>query len=69
MASYSLFDVVSLKNDLPEEGLKKGMLGAIVHIYNEPSSAYEIEFCDDNGETLAWITLKSDCFNKVDFKK
>ncbi|QHP81012.1 DUF4926 domain-containing protein [Pectobacterium odoriferum] len=69
MASYSLFDVISLKNDLPEEGLKKGMLGTIVHIYDELSPAYDIEFCDDNGETLAWITLKSDCFNKVDFKK
>ncbi|WP_233968994.1 DUF4926 domain-containing protein [Pectobacterium polaris] len=69
MASYSLFDFVSLKNDLPDEGLKKGMLGSIVHIYNEPSPEYEIEFCDDNGETLAWITLKSDCFNKVNFKK
>ncbi|QQA74541.1 DUF4926 domain-containing protein [Pectobacterium parmentieri] len=69
MGSYSLFDVISLKNDLPEEGLKKGMLGAIVHIYNEPSPAYEIEFCDDNGETLACITLTLDCFSKVDFKK
>ncbi|AZK62369.1 DUF4926 domain-containing protein [Pectobacterium versatile] len=69
MASYSLFDVISLKNDLPDEGLKKGMLGAIVHIYDDPSFAYDIEFCDDNGETLAWITLKSDCFNKVNFKK
>nr|WP_237028806.1 DUF4926 domain-containing protein [Pectobacterium carotovorum] len=28
-----------------------------------------MEFCDDNGETLACITLTSDCFNKVDFKK
>lgn len=45
------------------------MLEAIVHIYNAPSPAYEIEFCDDNGETLAWITLTSDCFNKVYFKK
>ncbi|MCL6329034.1 DUF4926 domain-containing protein [Pectobacterium carotovorum subsp. carotovorum] len=69
MASYSLFDVISLKNDLPEEGLKKGMLGAIVHIYNELPPAYEIEFCDDNGETLACITLTLDCFSKVDFKK
>ncbi|ATV42923.1 DUF4926 domain-containing protein [Pectobacterium sp. CHL-2024] len=69
MMFYSLFDVISLKNDLPEEGLKKGMLGAIVHIYNEPSPAYEIEFCDDNGETLACITLTPDCFSKVDFKK
>ncbi|KHT17951.1 hypothetical protein RC95_13655 [Pectobacterium brasiliense] len=65
---FSLFDVISLKNDLPDEGLKKGMLGTIVHIYDDPSLAYDIEFCDDNGETLAWITLKSDCFNKVDFK-
>ncbi|WP_323635242.1 DUF4926 domain-containing protein [Pectobacterium polaris] len=69
MASYSLFDVVSLKNDLPDKGLRKGMLGAIVHIYDEPSPAYDIEFCDDNGDTLAWITLTSGCFNKVDFKK
>ncbi|WP_080768430.1 DUF4926 domain-containing protein [Pectobacterium brasiliense] len=68
MMVFSLFDVISLKNDLPDEGLKKGMLGTIVHIYDDPSLAYDIEFCDDNGETLAWITLKSDCFNKVDFK-
>ncbi|MEI7165423.1 MULTISPECIES: DUF4926 domain-containing protein [Pectobacterium] len=45
------------------------MLGTIVHIYDEPSPAYDIEFCDDNGETLAWITLTPDCFSKVDFKK
>ncbi|MFJ5510748.1 DUF4926 domain-containing protein [Pectobacterium jejuense] len=45
------------------------MLGTIVHIYDEPSPAYDIEFCDDNGETLAWITLTSDYFNKVDLKK
>ncbi|AIK13493.1 MULTISPECIES: DUF4926 domain-containing protein [Pectobacterium] len=69
MASYSLFDVISLKNDLPDEGFKKGMLGPIVHIYNVPSPAYEIEFCDDNGETLACITLTPDCISKVDFKK
>ncbi|WP_174871178.1 DUF4926 domain-containing protein [Pectobacterium polaris] len=69
MASYSLFDVISLKNDLPDEGLKKGTLGAIVHIYDEPSPAYDIEFCDNNGETLAWITLPLDCFSKVGFKK
>ncbi|WP_241664981.1 DUF4926 domain-containing protein [Pectobacterium polonicum] len=45
------------------------MLGAIVQIYNDPFPAYEIEFCDDNGETLACITLTPDCFSKVDFKK
>ncbi|MEQ9866150.1 DUF4926 domain-containing protein [Pectobacterium aroidearum] len=69
MASCFLFDVIYLKNDLPDKGLKKGMLGTIVHIYNEPFPAYEIEFCDDNGETLACITLKPDCFSNVDFKK
>ncbi|MFJ5464439.1 DUF4926 domain-containing protein [Pectobacterium sp. CHL-2024] len=45
------------------------MLGAIVHIYKEPSPVYEIEFCDDNGEALACITLTPDCFSKVYFKK
>ncbi|WP_240630067.1 DUF4926 domain-containing protein [Brenneria alni] len=45
------------------------MLGTIVHIYNELSPAYEIEFCDDNGVTLACITLTPDFFNVVDFKK
>ncbi|WP_254592937.1 DUF4926 domain-containing protein [Pectobacterium polaris] len=49
--------------------VKKEILGAIVHIYNDLSPAYEIGFCDDNGEALAWFTLTSDCFNKVDFKK
>ncbi|MCL6385194.1 DUF4926 domain-containing protein [Pectobacterium carotovorum subsp. carotovorum] len=69
MVIYYLFDVISLKNDLPDEGLKKGMLGTIVHIYDEPSPADDIEFCDDNGETLACITLTPDCISKVDFKK
>ncbi|WP_223257666.1 DUF4926 domain-containing protein [Pectobacterium peruviense] len=68
MAIYSLFDVVSLKIALPDEGLKKGMLGTIVHIYDDPSPAYDIEFCDDNGEIFSWITLTSDFFNVVDFK-
>nr|WP_225974955.1 DUF4926 domain-containing protein [Pectobacterium polaris] len=49
--------------------VKKEILGAIVHIYNDLSPACEMGFCDDNGEALAWFTLTSDCFNKVDFKE
>ncbi|WP_233983372.1 DUF4926 domain-containing protein [Pectobacterium versatile] len=59
MVIYSLFDITSLKNDLQQEGVTKVMLGAIVHIYNAPFPAYEIGFCDDNGEALACITLIS----------
>ncbi|BES84223.1 hypothetical protein PEC302107_37600 [Pectobacterium araliae] len=55
------------KNNFPGKGLKKGMLGAIIHIYNEPSPEYEIAFCDDNGETLVCITLTLDCFSAVNF--
>ena len=42
-------DVVSLTQDLPDFGIKRGMLGTIVHIYTRPKLAYEVEFCDKDG--------------------
>lgn len=45
------------------------MLGDVVHIYVEPTPVYDINFCDDNSETLAWITLILPYFNKVDFNR
>jgi len=35
--------VVQLLRDLPEEGLKAGETGTVVHVYNE-GAAYEVEF-------------------------
>lgn len=51
-------DVVVLKLDLPEENLQQGMHGVIVTIFDDPELAYGVEFCSDNGETIAEIALK-----------
>lgn len=45
-----LFDVVSLKHDFPEYGLKKGQKGTILEVYNKKD--VEIEFSDSNGITI-----------------
>ena len=55
--SYSIFDTIVLIQDIPEEGLISGMIGVIVDIYNEPAEAYEVEFCDSSGKTLALLAL------------
>ncbi len=52
-----LFDLVSLKQDLPQEGLRKGMVGTIVALFDTPEVAYEVEFANDLGETLCEVAL------------
>lgn len=54
---FSLFDVVTLLQDLPEEGLHAGMRGAVVDVYTAPITAYEVEFCDALGRTIAQLAL------------
>ncbi|HHR5902345.1 TPA: DUF4926 domain-containing protein [Providencia alcalifaciens] len=54
---YSLFDVVVLTEDISECNLKSGMVGAIVDIYSEPEEAYEVEFCDGDGQTICMLPL------------
>ncbi len=52
-------DTVVLTKDLPEHGLKKGDIGAVVHSY-EDNKAFEIEFIAGHGGTVAVVTLKSE---------
>jgi len=54
-AEVDLFDVVELLKDVPEESLRAGNRGAVVHCHLD--GAYEVEFTDQNGETLALCTL------------
>lgn len=54
---FSLFDVVSLQENLPQEGLIAGMKGVVVDMHKEPMVAYEVEFCDDLGRTIAQLAL------------
>lgn len=49
------FDIIELLVDLPEDKLKAGTKGIILECYN--SNAYEIEFANFEGETIALCTL------------
>lgn len=53
------YAVVRLKRPLPEHQLPAGAIGAIVMVYESPP-AYEVEFCDSDGITIALVTLKGE---------
>jgi len=53
----SELEVVVLAEDLPEEGLTKGMAGTIVIVFEAPTLAYLVEFCDEEGRTIAMPAL------------
>lgn len=58
-------DVVQLTHSLPEHGLGEGERGTIVMEYEIPHEAYEVEFSDDDGETIAMVALTPDQFEVV----
>jgi hypothetical protein len=45
-----------LTQDIPDEGLKAGDVGTVVHIHRE-AAAYEVEFMTLTGRTLAVATV------------
>lgn len=51
-------DCVVLTADLPEEKLKAGDVGTIVHIHKD-GAAYEVEFMTLDGQTVAVVTANS----------
>ena len=53
---YKTLDTVVLARDLPEHGLRKGDLGAVVEVY-EPDGI-EVEFVTASGRTEAVLTLE-----------
>jgi hypothetical protein len=55
MASFRTLDTVVLERDLPERGLVRGDLGAVVHVF-EPDGL-EVEFVSASGRTEALVTL------------
>lgn len=55
--SFRELETVVLDRDLPEHGLRRGDLGAIVQLY-EPDH-YEVEFVTASGQTQALVTLRA----------
>ena len=56
MREIQIFDTVALLEDLPEENLWRGQVGAVVKVYNN-GEAFEVEFVDTNGNTYGLLTL------------
>ena len=50
-----LLDTVALLEDIPERTLKRGEVGTVVEIL--ATNVYEVEFCDDEGQTYAELAL------------
>jgi hypothetical protein len=52
---FNLLDTVVLDRDLPEHGLRRGDLGAVVDVH--PPDGLEVEFVLASGKTQALVAL------------
>ena len=57
MAEIDLLSVVALLEDIPERGLLRGQVGAVVE--SLAPGVYEVEFSDDAGRTYASLALRA----------
>lgn len=48
---FALYDIVVLREDDPEAGVKAGTEGTIVYIHGN-GEAYTVEFYDENGDAI-----------------
>lgn len=58
-------EIVRLLEDIPSAGICRGSLGVVVAVFSEPEEAYEIEFCDGDGASIAQIALRPAQFEIV----
>jgi hypothetical protein len=56
---FQEYQKVRLKKDFPVENLSAGSIGVVLIVYVEQNlpRAYEVEFLDEDGGTLALLTL------------
>jgi hypothetical protein len=52
-----LLEEVVLTRDVPEDGLRQGDIGTVVHLY--PTGGLEVEFFTASGKTRAVVTLET----------
>ena len=61
---FKLLDTVVLDRDLPEVGLRRGDLGAVVEVYDD--DGLEVEFVAASGRTQAVVTLQARDVRAID---
>lgn len=62
--AFKLLDTVVLDRDLPEVGLRRGDLGAVVELYDH--DGLEVEFVAASGRTQAVVTLQATDVRAID---
>ncbi len=55
-SALHMLDVVALTADLPEHGLLRGQVGAVVETL--APGVFEVEFADDQGRSYAQLALR-----------
>ena len=55
--TIKLLDTVVLEKNLPDHGLRRGDIGAVVELYDP--DGLEVEFVAGSGKTQALVTLKT----------
>jgi hypothetical protein len=63
----SKYDVVELLRDIPKQDLLSGSRGVVLIVYHEPDlpRAYEVEFLDNQGNSIAIVTLHDKDLKKI----
>jgi len=56
----SVGDVIELLIDIPHKNLHAGIQGTVVHCHSD--RAYEVEFTNEEGETLDFLALRPEQF-------
>ena len=57
-------DVVRLLQAIPAQGLESGAKGTVVAVYGAGED-YEVEFCDEDGVTIAMLALPGSALELV----
>jgi hypothetical protein len=67
---FQEYEVVQLKRDIRSEGLSAGVRGTVLLIYDDPTLplAYEVEFADDEGTTLAVLTVTDEDIESIELR-
>ncbi len=69
MTTFADLEVVFARVGFPEDGIRAGQAGTVVHVFTEPSEAYLVEFANENGETLAMVTAEPQALARQDLRK
>lgn len=57
-STIDILDTIAVAQDIPQLGLTAGEAGAVVDVLKD-GEAYEVEFCNDTGDTYGLYTLRA----------